>query len=52
MQALIHKAMIAAGIPATALWRDVAVGPLSDVLDVVRPSLSHTARHTTDSKFT
>ena len=28
--------MDAAGIPTTAAWRDVEVGPLSDVLDVVR----------------
>ena len=31
----IHKAIIAAGISTTSLWREVPPGPLGDVLDVV-----------------
>jgi hypothetical protein len=27
--------MVAAGIPTTAIWRDVQLGPISEVLDVV-----------------
>ena len=32
--------MVAAGIPTTATWRVVRAGPLTEVLDVVRPLLS------------
>lgn len=31
--------MAAAGIPTTATWKVVRVGPLAEVLDVVRPPL-------------
>ena len=43
--------MTAAGIQSTTLWRNVPVGPLSEVLDVVGPSLPLVTDKTADSDF-
>ena len=43
--------MTAAGIQLTTLWRNVPVGPLSEVLDVVGPSSPFTADRAADSDF-